>query len=557
MEINFFELFKGNSILMIFTVIWLGLLLGRVKFGSIELGSTTGVLLLALVFGHFGFKAEPMMGSFGFTIFIFAVGLQAGPTFFSAFMADGKNYIILAVVVASTSLALALTIGKIINLDYGMNAGLLAGALTSTPTLAGAQDALTSGIASLPEGMTASQAKENIGVAYAITYVFGTMGLILFIRYLPLILKIDLPAEARKLAKERGLGAKQTLAHAANDIPLIRAYRVPKEAVGKTIAEIRAKRGGSGVPLSIRRGREIVNLTEDEALQDGDVISVIGSLEQHDKNREVLGKEEFDAEMLNFNIVTKEIVVTRSNAAGKTLGELSIPSRYGCFVRGLNRASIHLPISDSMVLNKGDRLFLTGEESRLAEVANEIGKVDAEETETDLFTFSVGIGIGVLIGMIMIKVGGVSIGLGSAGGLLMVGIVLGFMRSVYPTFGGVPPAARKVLMEFGLVLFMAGVGLNAGAGILEGFRSAGPQLIIGGIIVTISPVLVAYLIGRKFLKMNPAILLGSITGSMTSTPSLNVVSDAAKSEIPALGYAGTYTFANVLLTFAGSTIMSL
>ena len=128
---------------------------------------------------------------------------------------------------------------------------------------------------------------------------------------------------------------------------------------------------------------------------------------------------------------------------------------------------------------------------------------------------------------------------------------------MFPTFGGVPPAARNVLMEFGLVLFMSGVGLGAGAGIVEGFLSAGPQLILGGILVTLSPVLIAYFVGRKVLKMNPAILLGSITGSMTSTPSLNVVTEAAKSEIPALGYAGTYTFANVLLTFAGTIMMRL
>lgn len=557
MEIDFFELFQNNSTLMLFTVVWMGLLLGRARFGSIELGSTTGVLLIALVFGHFGFKAEAILGTFGFTMFIFAVGLQAGPTFFSAFMTDGKKYIALAVIVAVSSLGLALAIGRFIGLDYGMNAGLLAGALTSTPTLAGAQDALTSGVARLPEGMTAAQANENIGVAYAITYIFGTIGLILFIRYLPVILRIDLPAEARRLAKERGFGHKEVLAHGAEDIPLIRAYRLPEEVEGKSIAEIQATRGRRGVPLSIRRGGKIIDVDVEDTLQKGDVISVIGSMADHEKNKEVLGQEMFDAELLNFNVVTKEVIVIRNTIVGKSLADLNIPGRYGCFVRGLKRASISLPTHPGVILNKGDRLYLTGEESRLNEVAEEIGRVEAEETDTDLLTFSVGIGIGVLVGMVMIKVGGVSIGLGSAGGLLLIGILLGFMRSVYPAFGGVPPAARKVMMEFGLVLFMAGVGLNAGAGIVDGFLSAGPKLIIGGILVTVCPVLVAYFVGRKFLKMNPAILLGSITGSMTSTPSLNVITDAAKNDIPALGYAGTYTFANVLLTFAGTVIMTI
>ena len=271
----------------------------------------------------------------------------------------------------------------------------------------------------------------------------------------------------------------------------------------------------------------------------------------------LLGPEVLDPELLNYNVVTKEIVAINTEVVGRSLGEVNIPGTYGCFVRGLNRASIELPVNASVVINKGDRLHVTGEESRLNELAAKIGRIEAEETQTDLLTFSIGIGLGVLIGMILLKVGVVSIGLGSAGGLLLVGIVLGFLRSMYPTFGGVPPAARNVLMEFGLVLFMAGVGLGAGAGIVEGFKSAGVQLLLGGVVVTLAPVLVAYFVGRKFLKMNPAILLGSITGAMTSTPSLNVVNEAAKSGIPALGYAGTYTFANVLLTFAGTILVRL
>lgn len=555
MEIDFFALFQDNPTLMIFTVVWLGLLLGRARFGSIELGSTTGVLLIGLVFGHFGFKSEPMLGTFGFTIFIFAVGLQAGPTFFSAFLTDGKKYITLALIVAASALGLAVGIGRMIGLDYGMSAGLLAGALTSTPTLAGAQDALSSGLAVIPEGETRQSANENIGVAYAITYIFGTIGLILFIRYLPVILRIDLPAEARRLAKERGFGRKEELSGAASDIPLIRAYEVPAGTVGKSIAEIQAKQGRKGVPLRIRRGNRIIEAEDSLTLEAGDVISVIGSLADHEANSDVLGTEKFDAELLNFNIVTKEVIIIHGDAAGRSLGELNIPGNYGCFVRGLRRASIQLPTGNSVILNKGDRLFLTGEESRINELAERIGRIDAEETETDLLTFSIGIGLGILVGMIMIKLGGVSIGLGSAGGLLLVGIGLGYLRSVYPTFGGVPPAARKVMMEFGLVMFMAGVGLNAGSGIVEGFLSAGPKLILGGVAVTITPVLISYFIGTKVLKMNPAILLGSITGSMTSTPALNVITDAAKNDVPALGYAGTYTFANVLLTFAGTFMM--
>ena len=164
---------------------------------------------------------------------------------------------------------------------------------------------------------------------------------------------------------------------------------------------------------------------------------------------------------------------------------------------------------------------------------------------------------GTLIGLVTIALGDISIGLGTAGGLLIIGIIIGYLGSVIPTFGRVPAPARFVLMELGLMLFMAGVGLNAGGGVVEALTSVGPLMIIGGILITLLPAMVAYIVGRALLRMNPALLLGSITGAMTSTPALNVVTDAARSGVPALGYAGTYPFANVLLTFAGALMMVL
>jgi putative transport protein len=217
MEINLKELLSANTIILLFTVIGLGYLVGNIKIGKIQVGSTTGVLLAGLLFGHLGFSEIPGAGAFGFTLFIFSVGLQAGPSFFSVFLEDGIKYIALAAVVAITAVGLTLGLTSFIGFDYGLNAGLLAGALTSTPTLAGATDAIRSGLASIPEGMTAQQASNNISVAYAITYLFGTAGLIIFIRYLPVILRIDLPAEAKKVAEKKGLlrGKRQDSSEAA------------------------------------------------------------------------------------------------------------------------------------------------------------------------------------------------------------------------------------------------------------------------------------------------------------------------------------------------------
>ena len=204
MEIDVYRLLKDNPLLLTFLVIGTGYLLGRLKVGSIPLGSVTGVLLAGLLFGHLGFPDRPAAATFGFALFIFSVGLQAGPSFFSAFLEDGPKYIALAVVVAVTALGLVIMLSTIFGFGFGLNAGLLAGALTSTPTLAGAQDAIKSGLANMPDGMTAEQASANLSVGYAMTYIFGTIGLILFIRYFPVFLGIDLPEQARLLAEERG-----------------------------------------------------------------------------------------------------------------------------------------------------------------------------------------------------------------------------------------------------------------------------------------------------------------------------------------------------------------
>jgi putative transport protein len=463
MEIDFIKLFNENMVLMVFAIVSLGLLLGRVKIGKIELGSTTGVLLVGLMFGHLGFKTDPMMGTFGFTIFIFAVGLQAGPTFFSAFKTDGLKYFILSVVVALSGVGAVILIGQIIDFDFGMNAGVLAGSLTSTPTLIGAQDAIGV-MANFPEGMTAEKALENLSVGYAITYIFGTIGLILFIRYIPVILRMDLPQEARKLAKEQGFGTKQELAEGARNIPLIRAYRVPPKLVGKSIEELRAMEGKQIIPLRIRRKGGIIEAMNEVKLEEGDLLSVICSLEDHETRGPEIGEEVLDPELLSYDITTKEIVIINSDVAGKSLKDLGITVEHGCFVRALTRANIGLSIEGHIVVKKGDRMSVTGEAGRLYTLAERIGRIEAEETETDLLVFSLGILGGILGGMFMIKLGSVSIGMGSAGGLLLIGILLGYFRSMYPAFGGVPKAARNILMELGLVLFMAGVGLKAGGG---------------------------------------------------------------------------------------------
>jgi len=219
----------------------------------------------------------------------------------------------------------------------------------------------------------------------------------------------------------------------------------------------------------------------------------------------------------------------------------------------------HIPIAPrpEIILEKGDVLTVAGLKHRLEAVVKALGYVERAIIETDLIVFVTGIMLGLALGALKIKVGDLTVGLGQAGGLLVAGLVLGFSRSVSPTFGRVPPAARWILSELGLLFFMACVGLKAGEGVLAALVGMGPELVLCGFTISAVSLFGGLAFGRIVLRMNPALLFGAMTGAMTSTPGLKVVTLAARSSLPALGYAGTYAFANVLLALLGALLVRL
>jgi len=289
----------------------------------------------------------------------------------------------------------------------------------------------------------------------------------------------------------------------------------------------------------------------------GDEIYILASAEYF---TETLSKitigEEITPEVNPAEVTeTAEIVVINKKAVGKSLLELDIARKFAVLLTRVTRMRLEIPRTADFKLRKGDILSVVGPHDHVDLLGRELGHVERKIAETDMVTFAFGIAFGVVIGLIAINVGQLSIGLGSAGGLLTAGLAIGYLRSIHPTFGRLPDAARWILMEFGLLIFMAGVGLRAGGNIIETFVAAGPVLILAGIMVTLAPIFVGYIFGRKVLKIHPVLLFGGITGSMTSGASLSVVTKAANSSMPSLGYTGAYAFANVLLTIAGSLIL--
>ena len=562
MEIDLYEILSRDTTLVIFAAIAIGFLIGRLRIGGFQLGATGGVLISALFFGHFGFTVDPIVQTIGFTLFIYCVGLQAGPQFFAVLQQDGSRYVAIALFVAIGSLALVLALATLAGFDTGLSAGLMAGALTSTPTLVGAENAVTAGLYTPPEGVDRDDVLQTIGVGYAITYLFGTVGLLLLVKLLPTVLRLDLPAAASALARERGM--EEAARSADAERPILRAYLVENEAyTGRTLAEIRRefRQTGQreGALYRIKRGDTLIEPRPDLELEIGDKIALFATPQAYASTpaERSVGAEVFDDDLVDAAVDVAEIVVTNNNMVGRTLGDLDLLANYGCFLSGVRRSQIALPLDPSTRLQKGDVVMASGGRQLLNRLVADMGSEERSVQETDLVTFAGGIVGGLMLGQVQIEFGAIDIGLGTAGGLLLAGIIVGFLRSHHPTFGRVPPAARFILMELGLMLFMVGVGLRAGGGIVDALLSVGPILFLCGVLVTITPLVCGYAFGRLFLKMNPALLLGALTGAMTSTPALSIVQSAARSPVPALGYAGTYALANVLLTVAGTVIMVL
>ncbi|MBM9535855.1 aspartate:alanine exchanger family transporter [Desulfobulbus alkaliphilus] len=558
MEIDIIGLIRDVPELLFFLVLGFGYLIGNITFRGFELGSTTGVLLAGLFFGHFGFEIPANTLEIGFILFIYSVGLQAGPRFFSVFLEDGLKYFSLALVVSMTAVGLAFGLSSYFGLSQGISAGLLAGALTSTPTLAAARDAVHSGLARITDDQSANLIIQDMGSAYAITYVFGLIGLLVFIRLIPSLLKVNLSEEASKLARQKRLAPEEDEDADTGGDQMLRAYQVQSDQVmGKPLRDLRFTTRTGCVIQKVLRQDAMFRPGADTVLEKDDRVSVLGPLEGHETMEKLLGPEILDRHLLAIPTKTHEVVVTHADVVGRPLGELHLLARYGCYVTKVNRSHVELPIDESTVLEKGDVVRVSGDKDRLEELTKRLGHVERKIIQTDLLTFAFGIAAGLFIGKITFKVGAVSVGLGTAGGLLLTGILIGFLRSIHPTFGRVPPAARWLFMELGLLFFMAGIGLKAGQGIVQAIVTVGPLLFFSGILVTTIPVIVGFLFGKYILKFNTAILLGAITGAMTSTPALNTVIRAANSPIPSLGYAGTYAFANVFLALAGTVIMML
>ena len=364
-EVNAFnrliDTLHAQPVLTLFLILGVGYLIGGLRISSFSLGPVAGVLFAGLFLGHFDFRMSPGAQAVGFSLFIFSVGYQAAPRFLDVIRTDGLKYFLLAVVIAATGFTMAVIDTKLLDLTPSTSAGLLAGGLTSSPTLAAAQEALRSGQVSPPTGITADAMIGNVATGYAITYIFGLAGLIAIIKLLPQILHIDLEKEAKELESADESTAKSQPKNVAACIYLVSNAEIIKAPV----KQIREQYWDKTSVVKVRRNSTFINLAPDEFLQLGDELYILAPVEYFTQTISKFGEEITPEAHTAQYTETAQVVVINKKVVNKTLQELDLARKYGVLLTAVSRMRIEMPHTADLTLHRGDILTVAGPSEKL------------------------------------------------------------------------------------------------------------------------------------------------------------------------------------------------
>jgi putative transport protein len=458
-------------------------------------------------------------------------------------------------------LVAAVVVAKIAGYDLGAAAGLYAGSQPISASMGLATDAINR--VGLPPEQTKALL-DVMPVAYAVTYIYGTVGSAIVIALVgPALLGIDLEAACKRYAEKHG-GSKQVggAGTAWHQFEL-RAFRVREggKVVGKTALQIESLLPEHRVFVQrLRRGGTIMDATAETVIQAGDIAAVVG---RRDVLVDLIGanaEEVDDRELLAVPAEGVDVFVTSKEVDGKTLAELAkSPAARGVFLRKIVRGAIatEIPILPETQLNRGDIVTIVGRTQDVAATTKFLGVPDRAMDAADVAFIGTAIVIGALLGAIVYKIGTVPLTLSTAGGALISGIIFGWLRSVRPTFGRIPSPTLWFMNSVGLNIFIAVIGISSGPGFVAGLQKLGFALFLWGVVATTVPLIIGMYLAKYVFRFDDAIVLGIVSGARTTTASLGMVCDRAKSSIPGLGYTVTYAVGNTLLTIWGMVLVML
>ena len=513
-----------SSYFALFLIVALGFILGRINFKGISL-DVSAVIFIALLFGHFGVIIPKELGNFGLVLFIFTIGMQAGPGFFTSFKAKGKVLAIITLLIVATAALTGIASKYLFDIDTPSVVGLIAGALTSTPGLAAAIDATGSSSSS---------------IAYGIAYPFGVIGVILFVKLLPKILRVDIRAEDKRL---EALQQQQ--------YPEIKTavFRVSNpNAFDKSLADLQIRTMTGAVVSRLVHDNLTEIPTPQSMLREGDLIKAVGSPNAL-RQLEILVGEKMNQDLpLGDSIDMQYVLLTNKEVAGKSLGSLNLHQNYHCTVTRVRRSGIDVAPSPDLVLRFGDKLTVIARKESMKDVLNLLGNDKKRLSDTDFFPIAMGIVLGVLFGKVNISFSdSFTFSPGLTGGILIVALVLGYLGKTGPIVWSMSGPANQLLRQLGLLLFLAEVGTSAGVNLVQTFMDSGLTLFGVGFAITLLPMIVALLVGYYGFRINILDLMGTITGGMTSTPGLAAADSMTDSNIPSVAYATVYPIAMVFL----------
>lgn len=558
------NIFQPHPELLVFLVIALGFLLGKVRYRAIALGAVTGCLVAGLVLGaQFKVDIDDTVKNLFFIMFLFALGYRVGPQFFRGLKKDGLPQVVNAVVVCVTGLLVSWLFASLLGYGPGLGAGLMSGALTQSAAIGVAQDA----IGTLP-GLSADEVKtqENlVAVGYAVTYPLGTiLCAMLLANVLPKLYRRDLAKESADLAAELDAPDESPDEGAGYYEVVLRAYRVDRpDLVGRSVADFEDQQKALGRRIyltGVRREGTALEHDQSRTLRLGDTVAVSairGDLVDFDPVTHI-GAEADDVELLGYRTETLHVVASEKAHLGRTVAEVRRePFMVGVYIDKLYRAGAEFPYRLSTPLERGDTVILTGPERLVGPAGKALGKPVPTSFATDMVWVGLGIFLGGCLGIPALTAGGVPISLSTSGGGLIMGLVFGWIRGKYPTYGNVPPGAQWFMDTLGLCLFVAVVGINAGPSFTSGLATAGWGLLVFGAVATVVPLIVGFLVGHYVQKIRFPVLMGVLAGGQTTTAAIGAVNETSKSQIPTLGYTIPYAVGNVLLTVWGAVIVIL
>jgi putative transport protein len=546
----------------IFLSLGIGYYVGKFTYRGIGLGAVTATLLAAVVIGQLGITISGPLKAFAFLMFLFAVGYGVGPQFVRGVAKDGLPQAIYAAVVCVLCLGAAFGVAKVAGYDLGYAAGLYAGSQTISASMGLATDAINR------VGLPADQAKgmlDAMPIAYAVSYLFGTVGSAIVIAILgPALLRINLVAACKDYEGKQGGARELGGAGSAWHRWELRAFRVQPggKAIGLRAVEAEAMVPNARVFVERIRRQDgtIEEATADTVIREGDVVAIAGTREVLVKVIGEKAQEVDDSELLAVPVEGVDVYVTNKAVDGKTLAELAQrPEARGVFLRSITRGATatSIPILPNTKIERGDILTIVGRTQDTTAVTKLVGVPDRPTDVADVAFIGGAVTIGALIGALVWKIGGVPLTLSTAGGALISGLVFGWLRSTRPFFGRIPSSTVWFMNSVGLNIFIAIVGISAGPGFVNGLKTQGLSLFMWGVVATTVPLILGMYIGKYVFRFHDAILLGAVSGARTTTASLGMVCDAAKSQVPALGYTVTYAIGNTLLTIWGMVIILL